>query len=374
MSGGVDSSVAAYLLKQQGHDLTGANMRFWEYKSECSTEESSKKRITSCCSPEDMADAEKSARGVGIPFYALKMEGDFREKVIDPFINDYASGRTPNPCVHCNTFIKFGEFFKKADVLGFDAVATGHYASVKKLPNGRYAIAPAADARKDQSYYLYGMTQSALSKTVFPLGGLKKDAVRKIAEENHLPVAQKPESQEICFIPENNYREFLRKEGLEFQKGFIRNSAGRIIAEHDGKENFTIGQRKGLGIALGEPAYVIDILDNGDVIVGSKAELRRKTFFIRDVIYQGYSEDDFSEPVRVLVQIRYNSRPLEAEVIQRNGYLEVRVEQTAEAVTRGQAGVIYHPGERYILAGGKIEISEEKAVPAPVKKEAALSL
>ncbi|HRP69328.1 MAG TPA: tRNA-specific 2-thiouridylase, partial [Turneriella sp.] len=156
MSGGVDSAVSAFLLKEEGHDVVGANMRFWEYPSDlsCSTETKKKSRHTSCCSPEDMADAERSARGMDIPFYALKMEGDFRENVIDPFIKDYEEGLTPNPCVHCNTFIKFGEFYDKATALGFDKIATGHYAAIVRLDSGRYAVAPAADAKKDQSYYL----------------------------------------------------------------------------------------------------------------------------------------------------------------------------------------------------------------------------
>ena len=352
MSGGVDSAVAAHLLREQGYDLVGANMRFWEYSSACDT----LNKNSSCCSPEDLADAERSAASIGIPFYAIKMEKDFRGAVIEPFIRDYQNGRTPNPCVHCNTFIKFGEFYDKAKALGYEKIATGHYANIIRLESGRYAISPAADKHKDQSYYLYGLSQGALAQTLFPLSGLTKKDVRAIAEEKELVVAKKPESQEICFIPDNDYRKFLAREGVSFTSGFFRNTAGHIIGKHDGKEKFTIGQRKGLGVALGEPAYVIEIMYSGDVILGNKAELERTRFRLNDVVYQGLELRNLLELKVIDVQIRYNSDPVPGQVFEGNeGELLVELSNPASAITDGQSAVIYEPNEGYILCGGKIK-------------------
>ena len=387
MSGGVDSAVSAFLLKQQGHEVIGANMRFWEYKeppsspsllpegeggkSSCSPLPSGegmgvrgKHKITSCCSPKDMADAERSARGMGIPFYALKMEADFRVNVIDPFIADYQNGLTPNPCVHCNTYIKFGEFYEKATALGFDQIATGHYADIVHLPNGRWAVAPAADKKKDQSYYLYGMSQQSLARTIFPLAKMIKDEARRIAEANHIPVARKPDSQEICFIPDNDHKAFLKREGASMRPGYFRDRLGAILGKHDGSVGLTIGQRKGLGVAgFAEAQFVLEILSNGDVILGPREELERRTFYIRDVIFQGVAEDDraWSEGVPCNVQIRYNGAPLAAVAYLEAGakpLLRVELESPAWAVTPGQAGVLYDREGGFIIAGGKIRLSK----------------
>lgn len=366
MSGGVDSAVSAYLLKEQGHEVVGANMRFWEYREpdECDVPADTlkKARITSCCSPADMADAEKSARGMGIPFYALKMEADFRQNVIDPFIADYVLGLTPNPCVHCNTFIKFGEFYDKATALGFDQIATGHYADIVHLPNGRYAVAPAADRKKDQSYYLYGMSQESLARTIFPLAKIVKDDARRIAEENKIPVARKPDSQEICFIPDNDHRAFLKREGVDMRPGYFRNRAGAILGKHDGSVGLTVGQRKGLGVSgFAEAQFVLDVLSNGDVILGSRDELERKTFFIRDVIFQGLGEDDraWTEGVPCLAQIRYNGTPLAATAYRDGDLVRVELNDPAWAVTPGQAGVLYDDKDGFIIAGGKIRLTRD---------------
>lgn len=372
MSGGVDSAVSAYLLKEQGHEVIGANMRFWEYKDvpagdACETPVVTKHKITSCCSPEDMADAERSARGMGIPFYALKMEADFRENVIDPFIADYQNGLTPNPCVHCNTYIKFGEFYEKATALGFDQIATGHYADIVHLPNGRWAVAPASDKKKDQSYYLYGMSQESLARTIFPLAKIIKDDARRIAEENKIPVARKPDSQEICFIPDNDHKAFLKREGASMRPGYFRDRLGAILGKHEGSVGLTIGQRKGLGVAgFAEAQFVVDILSNGDVILGPREELERRTFYIRDVIFQGVAEDDraWSEGVPCRVQIRYNGAPLAAtayrDAVETQHAASLRVELTspAWAVTPGQAGVLYDREGGFIIAGGKIRLSK----------------
>ncbi|HNL55547.1 MAG TPA: tRNA 2-thiouridine(34) synthase MnmA [Turneriella sp.] len=382
MSGGVDSAVSAFLLKQQGHEVIGANMRFWEYKEplplsppldkgrgaeggvgSCETPVMVKNKLTSCCSPEDMADAERSARGMGIPFYALKMEADFRVNVIDPFIADYENGLTPNPCVHCNTYIKFGEFYEKATALGFDKIATGHYADIVHLPNGRYAVAPAADRKKDQSYYLYGMSQESLARTIFPLAKMIKDEARRIAEANNIPVARKPDSQEICFIPDNDHKAFLKREGVSMRPGYFRDRLGAILGKHEGSVGLTIGQRKGLGVAgFAEAQFVLEILSNGDVILGPREELERRTFYIRDVVFQGVAEDDraWSEGVPCDVQIRYNGQPLAAVAYKVEtplmASLRIELDSPAWAVTPGQAGVLYDRDGGFILAGGKIRL------------------
>ncbi len=355
MSGGVDSAVAAWLLREQGYDVVGANMRFWAYDAACET--SGKKRITSCCSPEDLSDAENCARAMGIPFYALKMESDFRAKVIEPFIMDYTNGRTPNPCVHCNTFIKFGEFYTRAEQLGFDLIATGHYARVVKLANGRYAIAPCADTHKDQAYYLYGLSQRALARTVFPLADLVKEQVRQLAEQQQLPVARKPESQEICFIPENNYRLFLKKQGVDFRAGYFRDTSGKILGRHEGAENFTVGQRRGLGLSAAEPLYVLEILSNGDVVVGFRHEMDRRVFYILDAVFQGVPEEELPpEGLLTRVQIRYNSTPAPAKVYREEGRLRVELDEPQWAITPGQAAVCYSPLDGTIQLGGKIRL------------------
>ena len=361
MSGGVDSAVAAFLLKEQGFDVKGANMRLWEYQA---PQGEHKNKSSSCCSPEDLGDAEKVAHSLGISFYTLKMEADFHEKVIVPFISDYQNAKTPNPCVHCNTFIKFDEFFKKTTSLGFDYIATGHYANIQQRKNGRYAIFPARDHNKDQSYYLYGLSQEAMKKTIFPLANYTKKEVRHIAQKHHLPVAQKPESQEICFIPDNDYRAFLKRQKINFQSGYIRDSQGRILSKHQGKENYTIGQRKGLGISHHEALYVLDIQQEGDVIVGSKEELQRKEFYCTDTIFHGLaSEELHEEGVNVKAQIRYNSARLSAiifpekDVDQKLSYkntIRVTMLEACYGVAPGQTVVFYDEQDGSILAGGKI--------------------
>ena len=357
ISGGVDSAVATLLLKEQGYEIVTANMRFWEYEPPKETCSTSPKRISSCCSPDDLDDAERTAKMLDVPFYALKMEKEFRQNVINYFIEEYQKARTPNPCVHCNTFIKFGEFYNKAEALGFDYIATGHYASVKQLPNGRYTIFPAKDARKDQAYYLYGLSQESLKKTIFPLENYTKNEVREIAKNYNIPVAQKPESQEICFIPNNDYRSFLKKENVEFTPGFIKDTQGRILRKHDGKENYTIGQRKGL-VATGNPIYVIRIEQNGDIIVGSKEELDHRIFYIEELIFQGITPEYLtSEGIHAIVQIRYNSPPVQAKIFYEPtsaNICKVELLEPAYAITPGQACVVYDTNEKYILLGGKI--------------------
>ncbi|MCS7204891.1 MAG: tRNA 2-thiouridine(34) synthase MnmA [Leptospiraceae bacterium] len=354
MSGGVDSAVSALLLKELGFDVIGVNLRVWEYEEE--TCHSHKK---SCCTPKDVYDAKEVGMILGIPFYVIKMEKVFKEKVIDRFVLDYQKARTPNPCVDCNSFVKFGALWEKAKSLGISYIATGHYAKVYQTPHGRFTIQDAVDKNKNQAYYLYGVSQDSLKHTIFPLGNFTKSEVREIAKKYRLPVAQKSESQEICFIPENDYRKFLEKQGIEWTPGFFRDVHGRILGKHKGKEHFTIGQRKGLGISWKEPLYVIDILENGDVILGSRRELYFRSFEVEQVNFLYYSEREFSKSfsekeLLCRVQIRYRSSPQRAyvrylgfdETISWNGKpkghkLKVELETPIPAVTPGQSAVFY---------------------------------
>ena len=355
LSGGIDSAVSALLLKEKGYDVSGVNMRLWG-----GYDENTDVCANSCCSPKDSKDAAEIAALLNVPFYTFRLENEFSNQVVKNFIEAYQSGKTPNPCVQCNNHLKFGLLMKKTSSMGFDYFATGHYASIKKLKNGRYALFPPADEKKDQTYFLYGMSQEHLKKTIFPLAEYQKSEVRKIAEKNNIPIAKKSDSQEICFVPNNDYREFLRKEGVKFQKGNIINEQGEIMGTHDGKENFTVGQRKGLNIAVGHPLYVKTIHENGDiVVVKDRNDLFVKEFFIKNTIFQGFRFEDIpKEGLDILIQVRYNSRPVAAVILPLTELtLKVSALENAGAVTPGQSAVVYHTHEKYVLAGGEISLT-----------------
>lgn len=361
MSGGVDSAVAAGLLMEEGYEVIGVNLRTWEYEApSCDTTKKS------CCSPEDIRDARDVGLSLKIPFYVVKMEKVFGERVIDRFIEDYKTGRTPNPCVECNTFVKFGALFEKAKALGIEKIATGHYARVVEV-DGRWAIANGYDKNKNQAYYLYGLSQENIRNTVFPLGGMDKSEVREIAKRMGLPVADKPESQEICFIPENDYRKFLEKKGVEFTPGFFKLQDGRILGKHSGKEKFTIGQRKGLGLSWRNPLYVLAIEDDGTVILGEESETFCKEFIVEDITLQGWGEFSDDETRRGRIQVRYRHTPILCEVIslgsesKETGFdnsaipnLLVRPLEDVRGITPGQSAVFYPESGDYILGGGVI--------------------
>lgn len=348
MSGGVDSAVAAGLLMEEGYEVIGVNLRTWEYQPPaCNTTKKS------CCSPDDIRDARETGLTLNIPFYVIKMEKVFGERVIQRFIDDYKDGRTPNPCVECNTFVKFGALFEKAKALGIEKIATGHYARIHHS-GGRYAIRDAVDKKKNQAYYLYGLSQDAIKSTIFPLGDLVKSDVRALAKRMGLTVAEKPESQEICFIPENDYRAFLRKKGVGFTPGFFKLSQGQIIGKHNGKEGFTIGQRKGLGISWKKPLYVLEIQDDGTVVLGEEEETTCFSFYIEEIIWQGMEPPKESFEARV--QIRYRHRPVLCIAIPlSNGSLRIEPKESVKSVTPGQSAILYPTSGDHLLGGGLIQ-------------------
>ena len=343
MSGGVDSSTAAMLLAEQGYEVHGLFMR-------TGVEARDAGRRT-CCSMADAQDARRVAAKMGISFHLLNFERGFG-KVIEDFVEAYRQGRTPNPCIVCNDVLKFGQLIHYADALGAGSVATGHYARVEKSGE-RCRLRRGADGDKDQSYVLFALSQEQLSRAVFPLGGMKKDEVRRLARDGGLPVSEKQESQDICFVPSGDYRDLLREKGVTLSPGKIVDSAGKVLGEHKGIEHFTVGQRRGLGGGFAEPQYVIEVrAETREVVIGPSEELYRKRFRTGPVnwISRSATRDAF----RAEVQIRYQHKAASACVeADREGCATVTFEGPQRAITPGQAAVFYE-GE-YVAAGGWIE-------------------
>lgn len=353
MSGGVDSSVAACLLKEQGHDVTGLFMRMGNLSDIGSPGEA---RSRSCCSLVDAHDAERVAASLDIPFYVLNFRDAF-EELIDYFCTEYARGRTPNPCIICNQDLKFGKLLKFAGDIGASHLATGHYVRLTRA-GGRHALKKARDRRKDQSYVLFSLTQGQLSRALFPLGELTKDEVRKKAVELGLRTQAKPDSQEICFVPEGGHGEFLRRRiNNDMVSGFIKDTQGRVLGSHPGIEFFTIGQRRGLGVAMGEPYYVVDI-DPVDrtVTIGSHEETLVQEFIVKGPNWVAI-EGPGGKAVKADVRIRYNHKPAPATIYpmehENCEVLRVVFDEPERAVTPGQATVFYD-GD-LVLGGGWIE-------------------
>jgi tRNA-specific 2-thiouridylase len=333
MSGGVDSSVTAALLKDRGFEVIGITMQIWEGSRDWG----------GCV-----------ANRLGIPHYVLNFRDIFREKVIANFCEEYKEGRTPNPCIRCNQYIKFATLLKKAGELSADYIATGHYARIEfDNQKKRYFLRKGVDSQKDQSYVLYVMTQEQLRQTLMPLGNLTKDQVREIAKEKDLPVANKPESQEICFIPDNNYREFLRKHIPEGAKpGFFINKEGKVIGEHQGIIFYTIGQRKGISIAVKEPLYVIAIdKKNNTITIGKKEEVYGDELIANNVNF--IDRERLKAPIKVEAKIRYLQQASSATIIPLDREkFKVKFDQAQWAITPGQAVVFYD--EDLLIGGGTI--------------------
>src|SRR5262245_31613204 len=283
MSGGVDSSVAAALLAEQGHEVIGLSMQLYPQNSP-STVLGAGSQFGSCCTLDDLHDARRVATTLGFPHYILNLEERFNDTVISNFVHEYASGRTPLPCAHCNSDLKFSTLLERARGFGSDSVATGHYARIDRSPNGRWLLKRSVDRDKDQSYFLFSLTQDQLAGALFPVGSLSKPAVRAEARRLGLTVADKADSQEICFVPDGDYAAFVASRTADSRGGAILDEQGRALATHGGVHRFTIGQRKGLGISTGMPLYVVKIdADSGDVTVGPRSSLERTSLAASDV-------------------------------------------------------------------------------------------
>jgi tRNA-uridine 2-sulfurtransferase len=351
MSGGVDSSVAAALLAEQGHDVIGLSMQL--YPSTGSGQANGGEKFGTCCTLDDLHDARRVASTQGFPHYIVNFERQFTDTVISNFVSEYTSGRTPIPCAHCNSDLKFSTLLDRARGLGAEWLATGHYARVEQGPDGRFLLRRSINPEKDQSYFLFSLTQDQLAHAVFPVGALTKPEVRAEARRLGLMVADKADSQEICFVPDGDYASFVESRAPEVRTGSIVNQRGERLATHAGVHRFTIGQRKGLGIAAPAPLYVLKIdADSGDVMVGPRSALDRTNFTASGVNWIGGNA--LVEWTAATVQIRHRHRPAAGRVrAVDNGRAEFEFDEPQPAVTPGQAAVFYD--DDVVLGGGWID-------------------
>jgi len=348
MSGGVDSSVAAYLMVQQGYNCIGATMRLFDNSILPDAQESI------CCSLDDVEDARSVAHKLGMPYYIFNFTGAFKEKVIEKFIRCYECGGTPNPCIDCNRYLKFEHLLERAVMLGCDYVVTGHYAKITKDPDtGRYLLYKAVDNAKDQSYFLYSLTQAQLAHTKLPLGEMTKEQARQIAQEAGFINARKRDSQDICFVPDGDYVAFMEHyTGKAYPKGAFLDPDGNIVGEHRGTVSYTIGQRKGLGLAMGEPVYVCskDMAAN-TVTVGPDAALYSASLRAND--WNWFPFPELTQPIRVNAKVRYRHQAQPATVYpEANGFTRVVFDTPQRAITTGQAVVLYQ--DDLVVGGGTI--------------------
>ncbi len=353
MSGGIDSTVSAIMLHNEGYEVIGVTMKTWDY----ATSGGSKKE-TGCCSLDSINDARQIAVEMGFPHYIIDIRPEFGGYVIDNFIEEYMSGRTPNPCVLCNTHIKWDVLLKRADELGCEKIATGHYA-IKNVLNGRYYVSEAVDPLKDQSYVLWGLSQESLSRSIFPLGSYKKTEIRQMAYNwGYKELSKKGESYEICFVPDNDYRGFLKRNvsGLENKVagGKYINSEGEVLGEHSGYPFFTIGQRKGLGMAFGEPMYVTEIIpETNTVVLGREAELARKGMFVYNANMLKYPK--IEDGMEALVKVRYKHNGAIARLYNEGNMIRVEFNTDVNGVAPGQSAVFYDGDD--VIGGGNIHSS-----------------
>jgi tRNA-specific 2-thiouridylase len=347
MSGGVDSSVAACLLAEQGFDVLGSHMSLVHLEGV----------EHGCCGPAARADAAEVARIAGLPFEICDLTSAFDETVIADFVEEHAAGRTPNPCARCNGEIKFGAFLRRADELGIDLVATGHYVRTARGADGTMHLGRGADAGKDQSYMLHMLGQAQLERSLFPVGGLSKADTRALAERFALPVATKPDSQELCFAPSGDAGGFVRTSApaLVHAGGEVVDTDGRVLGEHDGTFAFTVGQRRGLGVATGSPMYVLSVDAPANRVVVGPQELLTRRRLVADRVSWVAGRPPFEEPFDATVRVRYRGDDAPARVAPRAGGLEVVFREPQRAVAPGQSAVIYDGDE--VLGGGRIVVA-----------------
>lgn len=350
MSGGIDSSITALLLKEQGYDIVGITLKTWEYSSTCSTG-----KETGCCSIDSFNDARDLAVQIGFPHYIIDVQKEFNDLIIDNFIKEYMQGRTPNPCVNCNTYIKWDYLLKKANQLNCKYITTGHYAQIKS-ENGRFYVSKGKDETKDQSYVLWGLSQESLNRTMLPLGQYHKSEIKQLAADRGFKsLSEKRESYEICFVPDNEYRDFLKSRNPELEKnvanGNFIDSKGNILGKHKGFPFYTIGQRKGLDIAVGHPLFVIkiDALTN-TIVLGTKDELFSNDLKLENVNFLKHTI--LSSEKEYLTKVRYKDAGTKCTIIQENNCLNIHFSEPVSAITPGQSAVIYDGND--VVAGGVI--------------------
>ena len=350
MSGGVDSSVAAALLKEQGYDVIGVTMQIWQDEDEFTMEAQG-----GCCGLSAVEDARRVAEILDIPYYVMNFKKEFKTSVIDYFVREYLHGRTPNPCIACNRHVKWEALLSRSLEIGADYIATGHYARVLRLPNGRYAVTNSVTAEKDQTYALYNLTQDQLSRTLMPVGDYSKPEIRAIAEKLHLPVARKKDSQEICFVPDKDYASFIcRETGAEIPEGNFVNDQGEILGKHKGITHYTIGQRRGLGLPMGRRIFVKEIRpDTNEVVLGEGDQVFSNVVEADRITFMGIPDMAIGESGEFTGKIRYGHKGSPC-VLTRIGEDRFRCvfSEPVRAVTPGQALVLYK--DSYIAAGGTI--------------------
>ncbi|HSC52544.1 MAG TPA: tRNA 2-thiouridine(34) synthase MnmA [Phnomibacter sp.] len=355
MSGGIDSTVTALMLHEQGYEVVGITMKTWDYAS--SGTGAKGKKETGCCNLDSFNDARMAAVQHGFPHFILDIREEFGDFVIENFVEEYMAGRTPNPCVMCNTHIKWRALLKRADALDCEFIATGHYANIHQHSNGRYFISKGLDETKDQSYVLWGLQQDLLSRTILPLGGFHKTEIRQMAADYGYPeLAKKAESYEICFVPDNDYRGFLKRriDGLEEKVagGWFVNKEGKKLGQHKGYPFYTIGQRKGLEIALGKPVYVTHIdPDTNTVVLGDEEDLNRSEMLVQRVNWLKY--DGITDGMEAITKIRYKDKGSLSNLYNENGNIGVRFYEDVKGIAPGQSAVFYEGNE--VIGGGIIQ-------------------